>query len=294
MLHAVNDALKSPNPQDSTSASSYLVGVISKAESHMDDFGTWIKSIQCSRSRSGLTCSGKITHVFGQNEQKSAEFQKGFGQIKSDLNIGLNLITMTMSQLQPRALMCIQRSTTLDAAGHAVSLGSETHPARVAALIDEFVARTADEEVVPETNDQIERPPPTYSEAMVGQPQALPSSQSGAHIVFQMQSIIRGCDRHCRCQCHIPFERHSYQWLWESVGSLFFSTSGIPCLNRRACNIKSCRSGVLGQSKFQLQYSFPSWLLRRSYLSCRILVSSRGHGGKVKNFQDARRKLSLA
>jgi hypothetical protein len=69
------------------------------------------------------------------------------------------------------------------------------------------------------------------------------------------------CPPACTCQCHKVATFRYPAWTRHLIGSLFVGYSGIPLINTRKCNEKSCRGGK--RFLVKLSYFFPSWLVAR-------------------------------
>jgi hypothetical protein len=74
-------------------------------------------------------------------------------------------------------------------------------------------------------------------------------------------NVLRRCIKQCPCQCHIPMQGSTSQWLKGIIGTAFFRCVGTPLLNHRSCNFTRCenRSHSIGSARFR--YLFPTWLL---------------------------------
>jgi hypothetical protein len=74
-------------------------------------------------------------------------------------------------------------------------------------------------------------------------------------------NVLRRCIKQCPCQCHIPMQGSTSQWLKGIIGTAFFRCVGTPLLNHRSCNFTKCenRSHSIGSARFR--YLFPIWLL---------------------------------
>jgi hypothetical protein len=98
-----------------------------------------------------------------------------------------------------------------------------------------------------------------------------PSYQGNEQILRHYQSTsricvstsvynLKKCDAICWCQCHRVSKLQYPPWITSVIGSLFVGYSGIPLLNERACNEKSCKKGG---SLLKVTYYFPTWSLFR-------------------------------
>lgn len=96
-----------------------------------------------------------------------------------------------------------------------------------------------------------------------------PSSSSATSIAtssstVQFQTTLTQesrCPPACTCQCHKVATFRYPAWTRHLIGSLFIGYSGVPLLNTRKCNEKSCRGGK--RFLVKLSYFFPSWLVAR-------------------------------
>jgi hypothetical protein len=87
-----------------------------------------------------------------------------------------------------------------------------------------------------------------------------PENQRPSYVSIETNVLSR-CIKQCPCQCHIPMQGSTPQWLRGIIGTAFFKFVGTPLLNHRSCNFTKCenRSHSIGSARFR--YLFPTWLL---------------------------------
>jgi hypothetical protein len=95
-----------------------------------------------------------------------------------------------------------------------------------------------------------------------GNEQTFELSQSTSKICVQTYvHNPRKCEVMCKCQCHKVSKLQYPLWITGIIGSLFIGYSGIPLLNYRKCNEKSCKKEE--GSMLKIAYYFPTWCLLR-------------------------------
>jgi hypothetical protein len=87
------------------------------------------------------------------------------------------------------------------------------------------------------------------------------------------------CQRFCRCKCHFRSTISTPLWLQRAVGTLFYSYSGIPLFNFRACSDQACRKRQ--DSSFQFTYHFPGWLVSRVLILSATIRDVTTHGATL-------------
>jgi hypothetical protein len=82
-----------------------------------------------------------------------------------------------------------------------------------------------------------------------------------SYVSIETNVLSSRCMKQCPCQCHIPMQGSTPQWLKGIIGTAFFKFVGTPLLNHRSCNFNKCenRSHAAGSAHFR--YFFPTWLL---------------------------------
>ena len=73
--------------------------------------------------------------------------------------------------------------------------------------------------------------------------------------------VSQRCRSGCPCQCHIPCQGQSPQWLRGLIGAVLYNSTGAPLLNKRTCNFTLCRNGASKAGTMHIQYAFPAWVL---------------------------------
>jgi hypothetical protein len=65
-------------------------------------------------------------------------------------------------------------------------------------------------------------------------------------------NVLSRCIKQCPCQCHIPMQGSTPQWLKGIIGTAFFKFVGTPLLNYRSCNFAKCenRSHGTGSARY--------------------------------------------
>jgi hypothetical protein len=74
-------------------------------------------------------------------------------------------------------------------------------------------------------------------------------------------NVLTRCMKQCPCQCHIPMQGSTPQWLKGIIGAAFFKFVGTPLLNHRCCNFAKCENRLHGAGSARFRYFFPTWLL---------------------------------
>jgi hypothetical protein len=74
-------------------------------------------------------------------------------------------------------------------------------------------------------------------------------------------NVLSRCIKQCPCQCHIPIQGSTPQWLKGIIGTAFFKFVGTPLLNHRSCNFAKCENRLHGTGSARFRYFFPTWLL---------------------------------
>jgi hypothetical protein len=74
-------------------------------------------------------------------------------------------------------------------------------------------------------------------------------------------NVLSRCMKQCPCQCHIPMQGSTPQWLRGIIGTAFFKFVGTPLLNHRSCNFAKCENRSRGAGSARFRYLFPTWLL---------------------------------
>ena len=100
-----------------------------------------------------------------------------------------------------------------------------------------------------------------------------------SYISIETDFLGKTCVPRCPCQCHIPVQGSTPQWLKGVIGTAFFRFVGTPLLNHRACDFNQCGKQFNGGGSVRFQYLFPTWLLPFGVALSASWCSLNGIGG---------------
>jgi hypothetical protein len=82
-----------------------------------------------------------------------------------------------------------------------------------------------------------------------------------SYVSIETNVLSNRCTKQCPCQCHIPMQGSTPQWLKGIIGTAFFKFVGTPLLNHRSCNFAKCENQPHCAGFTRFRYFFPTWLL---------------------------------
>ena len=88
-----------------------------------------------------------------------------------------------------------------------------------------------------------------------------PSQTDHTFLQIETTPVFERCRSRCPCQCHIPCQGQSPQWLRGLIGAVLYNFTGAPLLNKRTCNFTLCRNEASKTGTMHIQYAFPVWVL---------------------------------
>lgn len=170
-----------------------------------------------------------IKEIFGEAQAEFVDFQQQLISIK--LNLQLVLQTLQLYHYQSKAWH-LQRVSLIRAGVTTVVEASQLDA--TTAFVEEAVTTSATAKI------------------------ASPGLNHDC-IKFEMQKPGPRCRSKCPCQCHIRLRGSTPRWLRGLIGTVFYDLSGVPIINRRACNFALCRGATNGSAR--VEYVLPTWIL---------------------------------
>ncbi|KAJ4988253.1 b-cell lymphoma 3-encoded protein [Stagonosporopsis vannaccii] len=185
----------------------------------------------------------KAKEIFGEAQPEFLDFQQQLMSIKQNMQLVLQALQFQAplrASLQLQRISVVQSgtTTTVDAGNRNVT-ATCLEKAVVSSTTKLAALRSPDASSI-------------RSESLV---------KTDDRVIFELQRAPKGCRSQCPCQCHIALSGSTPRWLQGLMGTMFFSLSGVPLINRRACNFKGCSAKGAANGKAYFQYVMPTWAL---------------------------------
>lgn len=277
-LDLVQDILNNGFTAPSDKAKAELARLHKQATIALQQFDEFLKKEvileQASSSNTlKLRRRAKVKDIFGEAQSEFLEFQQQLVSIKQNMQLVLQALQFQAPlgaslHLQSVSIVQAGTTTTIDAGDRNVTA---THLERA------VVSSTATGVALDSSNAS------SFGSRSL--------AKRNDYVVFKIQQAPKGCRQQCPCQCHIALRGSTPRWLQGLMGTVFLSLSGVPLINRRACNVRDCDGKRSANGMAHLQYVMPTWALPYAIETTATWCTLGGFGGtwtlKIPRFMNS-------